>query len=235
MYELELQDVSVTYPGPVPVRALRPLSLGVAAGEMIAIVGRSGSGKSTLLNMLGLLDKPTTGHYLVRGVDTAALPESAITALRGRQFGFVFQAFHLLADRSAAENAELSLLYHRMPRRRRRRRAIAALERVGLSHRIDAMPGTLSGGERQRVTIARALAQEPRVLLCDEPTGNLDRTNSDLIMGLLGALNAEGLTVIIVTHDSQIADQMPRRLLIDDGAVTEQTTPGRSAQSQAIQ
>lgn len=221
--ELELHQVAVTYPGPIPVRALRPLSLRISRGEMIAIVGRSGSGKSTLLNVLGLLDKPTTGRYLVRGIDTMSLPENAITALRGRQFGFVFQSFHLLTDRTAAENTELSMLYQRLPRQVRRQRAEEALHRVGLSHRVDARPGTLSGGERQRVTIARALAQQPRVLLCDEPTGNLDRTNSDLIVDLLTALNDDGLTVIVVTHDTQIATRLPRCLFIDDGVVTETT------------
>jgi putative ABC transport system ATP-binding protein len=205
------------------------LSLHVSPGEMMAIVGRSGSGKSTLLNVLGLLDRPTTGRYLVRGIDTTTLPESSITALRGGQFGFVFQAFHLLSDRSAAENAELGLLYQRVPRRERRRLAVTALHRVGLSHRIDAMPGTLSGGERQRVAIARALAQQPRILLCDEPTGNLDRANADLIIDMLCALNTEGLTIIIVTHDPQVADRMPRCLYIDDGVVTERWASGPMA------
>jgi putative ABC transport system ATP-binding protein len=228
LYELELARAAVTYPGAVPVRALRPLSLRIAPGEMIAIVGRSGSGKSTLLNVLGLLDRPTAGRYLIRGVDTTTLSESAITTLRGRQFGFVFQAYHLLADRTAAENAELGLLYQRVPRRTRRARAVAALKRVGLAHRLDAMPGTLSGGERQRVAIARALAQRPRVLLCDEPTGNLDRVNSDLIMDMLTALNADGLTVVIVTHDVHIADHLPRRLHIDDGVVADSAAPDRA-------
>ncbi|WP_235828507.1 ABC transporter ATP-binding protein [Actinomadura rubteroloni] len=225
--ELELHDVSMTYPGTVPVRALRPVSLRIVTGEMTAIIGRSGSGKSTLLNILGLLDRPTAGRYLVRDIDTTTLPESAITALRGRQFGFVFQSFHLLPDRSAAENTELSLLYQRIPRRERRRRAVAALKRVGLPHRIDAMPGTMSGGERQRVAIARALAQQPRVLLCDEPTGNLDRANADLVVEMLETLNAEGLTIIIVTHDPQVAHRMSRRLHIDDGVVTESVRGAR--------
>ncbi len=219
--ELELDDVAVTYPGPVPVHALRRVSMLVRPGEFVAVTGRSGSGKSTMLNILGLLDRPTSGRYLVRGIDTSALPEWAITALRAGQFGFVFQAFHLLGDRTAAENTELGMLYQSVPARRRRLVAAQALDRVGLSHRMDAMPGTLSGGERQRVAIARALAQQPRVLLCDEPTGNLDRRSSDQIISLLAELNGAGLTVIIVTHDEQIAASLPRRLHIDDGHVTE--------------
>jgi len=220
-WEMELDQAAVTYPGAVPVRALRPVVLRIAAGEMVAVAGRSGSGKSTLLNVLGLLDRPTQGRYLVRGVDTSLLSESALTALRGREFGFVFQSFHLLADRTAAENAELGLLYRGMSAWQRRAVSCDALERVGLEHRLSAMPGTLSGGEQQRVAIARALAQRPRVLLCDEPTGNLDRKNAELVTDLLRDLAAEGLTVITVTHDIHIAAAMPRRLDIDDGVVTE--------------
>jgi putative ABC transport system ATP-binding protein len=219
--ELELDNIEVTYPGPVPVRALRRVSMLVRPGEFVAVTGRSGSGKSTMLNILGLLDRPTSGRYLVRGIDTSSLPEWAITALRAGQFGFVFQAFHLLGDRSAAENAEMGMLYQPVPARLRRLAAAQALDRVGLSHRMNAMPGTLSGGERQRVAIARALAQQPRVLLCDEPTGNLDRSSSDQIISLLAELNAAGLTVIVVTHDEQIAASLPRRVHIDDGTVTE--------------
>jgi putative ABC transport system ATP-binding protein len=225
--EMELDQAAVTYPGAVPVRALRPVSLRFAAGEMVAVAGRSGSGKSTLLNVLGLLDRPTEGRYLVRGVDTSLLSESGLTALRGREFGFVFQSFHLLADRTAAENAELGLVYRGMGAWERRAAACDALERVGLGHRLSAMPGTLSGGEQQRVAIARALAQRPRVLLCDEPTGNLDRRNSDLVTNLLRELAAEGLTVITVTHDLQIAAAMNRCLDIDDGVVTERDPVSR--------
>jgi putative ABC transport system ATP-binding protein len=220
-WEMELADAAVTYPGPVPVRALRPVSLRFAAGEMIAVAGRSGSGKSTLLNVLGLLDRPTQGRYLVRGVDTSLLSESGMTSLRASEFGFVFQTFHLLADRTAAENAELGLLYRGMGAWQRRAAACDALRRVDLGNRLAALPGTLSGGERQRVAIARALAQRPRVLLCDEPTGNLDRRNAEMVTDLLAGLAAEGLTVIVVTHDLQIADAMPRCLDIDDGVVTE--------------
>jgi len=228
-YEMELIGAAVTYPGAVPVRALRPVSVSFAAGEMVAVVGRSGSGKSTLLNVLGLLDRPTKGSYLVRGVDTSLLGEAGMTSLRAREFGFVFQTFHLLADRTAAENAELGLLYRPMGAWERREAACEALARVGLSHRLAALPGTLSGGESQRVAIARALAQRPRVLLCDEPTGNLDRRNADVVIDLLAGLASEGLTVIVVTHDAQIASAVPRCLDIDDGTVSERTPAGQEA------
>lgn len=223
---MELVEAAVTYPGAVPVQALRPASLRFGAGETVAVTGRSGSGKSTLLNVLGLLDRPTQGRYLVRGVDTSRLGERGITALRARQFGFVFQSFHLLADRSAAENAELGLLYRGTGVRERRTAACEALERVGLGHRIAALPGTLSGGERQRVAIARALAQQPRVLLCDEPTGNLDRSSSQTVTQLLAGLPDDGLTVIVATHDLQVAAAMTRRLEMEDGVVTEHATRG---------
>jgi putative ABC transport system ATP-binding protein len=223
--ELELDRVAVTYPGATPVAALRPLSLRINTGEMVGVVGRSGSGKSTLLNVLGLLDRPTGGHYLVQGLDTGTLPELALTSLRASCFGFVFQAFHLLADRTALENAALGLIYRGEPERTRREVAGWALERVGLSNRLQSLPAALSGGERQRVAIARALAQRPRVLLCDEPTGNLDRQNADQVIELLRGLHGEGLTVLIATHDEQIAASMSRVLSIDDGQVIDSWRP----------
>jgi putative ABC transport system ATP-binding protein len=226
--ELELVDAAVTYPGAIPVAALRPARLVIAAGEMLAVVGRSGSGKSTLLNVLGTLDRPTAGRYLVRGVDTGLLDEPATAALRGAQFGFVFQAFHLLPGRTAAENAELGLRYQAVPGRQRRERAADALARVGLAHRLQALPGTLSGEERQRVAIARAIAQGPRVLLCDEPTGSLDSRSSGLIMELLAALHASGLTIVVVTHDPSIAEGLPRCLTMEDGAVLDGHAVGGS-------
>jgi putative ABC transport system ATP-binding protein len=219
--EIVLDGAAVTYPGIVPVAALHPVRVQIDAGELIGIVGPSGSGKSTLLNVLGLLEKPSAGRYLVRGADTAGLTESGLTALRGMQFGFVFQAHHLLADRSARENTELPLLYRRTPARQRRAAALEALERVGLADRCDALPGTLSGGERQRVNIARALAQRPRVLLCDEPTGALDSANSWAMIDLLTGLSRDGFTVVIVTHDERIARSLPRQLCLDDGWVSE--------------
>jgi putative ABC transport system ATP-binding protein len=226
--ELVLEQVSVTYPGPVPVVALRPVDVVIRAGEMVAVVGRSGSGKSTVLNVLGLLERPSTGRYAVRGVDVGELNEAGVTAMRGAQFGFVFQAHHLLADRTARENTEVPLLYRSVPARTRRKIALDALARVGLGHRVEALPGTLSGGERQRVNIARALAQRPRVLLCDEPTGALDSTNADAMMDLLQDLNREGLTVVIVTHDEQIAATIPRVLRMNDGQVSDASARARA-------
>lgn len=219
---LVLTDVGVTYRGAEPVHALRPLTAAVSAGEMVAVVGRSGSGKSTLLNVLGLLERPTCGRYLVEGVDVGGLDERTLTALRGAYFGFVFQANHLLIDRTVRENTELPLLYRRSTARERSARALEALDRVGMRHRQDALPGTLSGGERQRVSIARALAQGPRVLLCDEPTGALDRANAATVFDLLVGLNRDGLTVIVVTHDEASVTAVGRRWRLDDGHVTEE-------------
>lgn len=223
--ELVLEQVAVTYSAAVPVRALRPASIAITSGELVGIVGRSGSGKSTLLNVLGLLERPSEGRYLVRGIDTGTLTEAGLTSLRGVQFGFVFQSHHLLADRTALENVEIPLMYRRVPARVRRRVAAEALDRVGLAHRVDALPGTLSGGERQRVTIARALIQQPRALLCDEPTGALDRTNADAVLDLLTGLNGDGLTVLVVTHDEHVAARMSRRLRLDDGVICEEREP----------
>jgi putative ABC transport system ATP-binding protein len=224
---MELLDTGVTYPGAVPVRALRPVSLTFAPGEMVAVAGRSGSGKSTLLNVLGLLDRPTQGRYLVRGVDTSKLGESALTSLRAREFGFVFQTFHLLAERTAAENAELGLLYRGIGARQRRATACEALERVGLGHRLAALPGTLSGGERQRVAIARALATRPSVLLCDEPTGNLDTATGDQILELIRRANRErATTVVMVTHDAKAAARGSRLVTMRDGCVESDAVAG---------
>jgi putative ABC transport system ATP-binding protein len=219
--ELELESVSRKFEGTRAVTALRPTNLCIQTTDTIGIVGKSGSGKSTLLNLLGLLDRPSDGCYRVRGVDTGRLKESELTAMRSEFFGFVFQRFHLLSSRTVQENTELGLLYRGMMRVQRRKRALEALERVGMCHRLDAFPDTLSGGESQRVAIARAIAQEPRVLLCDEPTGNLDQGNSDKIIDLLMELNGDGLTLVVVTHDSEIANLMRRTLTIVDGSVSE--------------
>lgn len=201
--------------------ALRPTSLEIEKGELIGVVGRSGSGKSTFLNVLGLLDKPTGGKYSIRGIETGLLSEIERTSLRSWHFGFVFQQFHLLSDRTAVENVELGLLYRGVSRRQRRQRALEALDRVGVLHRRNAFPDTLSGGEKQRVAIARAISQSPLVLLCDEPTGNVDQTNSDNIIELLREINRQGVTVVIVTHDQEIASKLPRLITVSDGEVTE--------------
>ncbi|WP_404871002.1 ABC transporter ATP-binding protein (plasmid) [Kitasatospora griseola] len=222
---IEFRGVGLTYPGPPPVTALRPCHLTVQQGEYVTIVGPSGSGKSTFLNIVGLLDAPTTGQYLLDGIDTAVLPDTDRTALRGRRIGFVFQSFHLLAHRSATENVALGMLYTTAKGRRgaaeRRMRAQDALLKVGLGHRLDSLPTRLSGGERQRVAIARALVGNPSLLLCDEPTGNLDSRTADSILALLDELHEAGMTVLLITHDPQVASRAQRMITIRDGVPTE--------------
>ncbi|MFI8102211.1 ABC transporter ATP-binding protein [Streptomyces sp. NPDC086023] len=216
---IEFRGVALTYPGPPPVEALKECDLTVNRGEFVAVVGPSGSGKSTFLNVAGLLDTPTRGRYLLDGIDTAALPDRSRTALRGRRIGFVFQSFHLLPHRTALENTALAMLYTSVPRAERLARAAEALSRVGLSPRADATPGHLSGGERQRVAIARALAGRPSLLLCDEPTGNLDSENAASVLALLDELHAAGLTLLVITHDREVAARAGRTLTIRDGQV----------------
>ncbi|MER7823759.1 ABC transporter ATP-binding protein [Streptomyces sp. NPDC096097] len=218
---IELRGVRLTYPGPPPVEALGRTDLIVGRGEFLTVVGPSGSGKSTFLNVVGLLDAPTGGTYLLDGLDTGGLPEADRTALRGRRIGFVFQAFHLLPHRSAWENVALALLYQGVAAQERRERAREALSRVGLGHRLDAMPTTLSGGERQRVAVARALVGRPALLLCDEPTGNLDSANADSILCLLEELNRSGMTILVITHDQAVAARGRRTVAIRDGVLTE--------------
>ncbi|MEU1328954.1 ABC transporter ATP-binding protein [Streptomyces sp. NPDC005865] len=202
-----------------PVHALDQVSFGVRAGELVAVVGPSGSGKSTLLNILGLLDRPSAGTYLLDGVDTADLREKERTRLRAQRIGFVFQAFHLVAHKPAGVNVVLPLVYNRAPRHDRRRVAEQALARVGMGHRVDALPHTLSGGEKQRVAIARATVHRPSLLLCDEPTGNLDTESTGMVMGHLAQLAADGLAVVVVTHDPTVADRADRVLRVRDGRV----------------
>ena len=187
---IELRGLARTYPGQPPVQALRPADLVIGPGDYVAVTGPSGSGKSTLLHLLGLLDSPTAGSYLLDGLDTRKLRDRDRSALRGRRIGFVFQAFHLLAYRTALENVLLAELYNHTPRSSRLQAAVDALGAVGLAHRLDALPTTLSGGECQRVAIARALVNRPSLLLCDEPTGNLDSRNAAALMELLDQLNA---------------------------------------------
>jgi putative ABC transport system ATP-binding protein len=218
---IELDGVGMTYPGPPPVEALKPVMLRIEDGEYVAIVGPSGSGKSTLLNLLGLLDTPTAGTYWLDGHDTSKMKEAHRTQLRADKIGFIFQAFHLMAHRTATENVAMSLVYQGIPRRKRRQIAREKLELVGLSHRLDALPTTLSGGERQRVAIARALAAGPSLLLCDEPTGNLDSKTADAIMATLDGLHAEGLTILIITHDHDVAERAQRAVTIRDGQLRE--------------
>ncbi|MFJ8473678.1 ABC transporter ATP-binding protein [Kitasatospora sp. NPDC094011] len=226
---MEMRGVGLTYPGPPPVEALRPFDLTVHHGDYLAVVGPSGAGKSTFLNIAGLLDPPTTGRYLLDGQDTASIGDARVTALRGNRIGFVFQSFHLLAHRSARENVELGMVYQRVPHRERRHRASQALHRVGLAHRMDAVPARLSGGERQRVAVARALAAEPALLLCDEPTGNLDSTTAATVLDLLDALHHQGMTIITITHDPNVARRARRIITVHDGVVDETPAPGPGA------
>ncbi len=218
---IELLGVSRTFPGPPPVEALRALDLQVRRGEHLAVIGPSGSGKSTLLHVLGCLDRPTAGDYLLDGIDVGGLPDRERTGLRGQRIGFVFQAFHLMAHRSVRENVEAAALYDGTPRTLRRERAEDAIARVGLSHRIDASPRTLSGGEQQRVAVARAILSRPSLLLADEPTGNLDTDNTDALLGLLEELCADGMTLVMVTHDDEVARRAGRRVRMVDGLLHE--------------
>lgn len=206
---------------PTTVRALQDASFDVAAGEAVAIIGRSGSGKSTLLNVLGLLDVATEGGYGVAGAEVTTLSEHDRTILRATFFGFVFQQSFLLATRTAQENVEVPLQLQGVSRRERRRRAREALDSVGLGERARFLPRAMSGGENQRVAIARAIAHKPRVLLCDEPTGNLDERTSRDVLGLLRESNGAGATLIMVTHDLALARSFPRILSVRDGRVSE--------------
>ncbi len=219
---VELEGVSRTFPGTPPVEAVKYVDLDVEAGDYMAIVGPSGSGKSTLLHILGCLDRPTSGVYRLLGLDTGSLSDGLRTSLRGSEVGFVFQAFHLLPYRSVIENVMTGLVYNRTPRRVRRRRAREALERVGLGHRIDFAPRQLSGGERQRVAIARAIATRPTLLLCDEPTGNLDSKTTESLLDLFDELRTDGLTLVIITHEELVSRRAERRVQMIDGTLIEQ-------------
>ena len=218
---IELRGVSRSFPSDPPVEALRPTDLTITRGEYVAVMGASGSGKSTLLHLLGLLDRPTAGTYLLDGVDVGSLSDGRRTALRGQRLGFVFQAFHLLPHRTVLENVVLAQLYNRIPRNQRVERARRALERVGLGHRMAFSPTKLSGGERQRVAIARAIVAEPSVLLADEPTGNLDSVNTEAILELFDELHTSGLTVVLITHDHDVAGHTGRQLRMRDGELRE--------------
>ncbi|MCL4114184.1 UNVERIFIED_CONTAM: hypothetical protein GTU68_042163 [Idotea baltica] len=218
---IELREVGRTFPGPPPVEAFKPSNLRIDQGEYVSIIGPSGSGKSTLLHLLGLLDRPTTGKYLLDGIDTGELGDNARAGLRGSRIGFVFQSFHLLHHRSVLENVELAQIYNRMPRKERRQRAVDALEQVGLAHRLSFTPRTLSGGERQRVAVARALVTEPSLLLADEPTGNLDTEMSGEIMQVLDDLHGGGLTLAVITHDLDVSRRAERQVRIVDGTLHE--------------
>ncbi|GAA3140101.1 ABC transporter ATP-binding protein [Planomonospora alba] len=219
---IELSRVCRRFPARPPVRALHEVSLRVDRGDHVAVMGPSGSGKSTLLNVLGLLDRPTSGRYLLDGVETTTLRDGARTRLRGDRIGFVFQSFHLLPHRSVVENVMLAEIYGGPARRGRRERALAALERVGVAHRAAFAPNLLSGGERQRVAIARALMGQPSLLLCDEPTGNLDSRSTGAVLDLFDGLREQGLTIVLITHEQEVGERARRRVRITDGVLVEE-------------
>jgi len=227
---IELRNIERTYStGEVKVRAVRGVSLSVRAGEFVAIMGASGSGKSTMMNTLGCLDRPTGGSYLLDGIDVSGLSRDALADIRNRKIGFVFQGFNLLARTSALENVELPMLYShkRMNGRQLREKAMAALDSVGLAGRAGHYPSQLSGGQQQRVAIARALCNEPSLLLADEPTGNLDSRTGIEIMDVFQKLNGQGITIVMVTHELDIAQYSQRNIIMRDGEVVDDAPVAR--------
>jgi putative ABC transport system ATP-binding protein len=225
---IDLVDVEKTYAlGDVEVRALRGVSFAIAAGEYVAIMGPSGSGKSTLMNLLGCLDRPTRGRYVLDGIDVSTLDDNALAAIRLKKLGFIFQGFNLLPRTSALKNVALPLFYAGLATRERNAAALVRLREVGLGERTDHKPNELSGGQQQRVAIARALVNDPAVLLADEPTGNLDSQTSEEIMALFSDLHAAGRTIIMVTHDEDVARHAKRIIRVRDGLiVADEATAG---------
>ena len=218
---VSLEAIERTFPGPPIVRALKSCDLTIHPGDFVTIVGPSGSGKSTLLNVVGLLDRPTAGRYELDGEDVSSMNERTRTAVRGQQIGFVFQSFELLNRRSSLENVMLTGLYSGVGAKQREQNARLALHSVGLESKVNSTPSLMSGGERQRVAIARALAGSPSLLLCDEPTGNLDSQTSAAILDLLDQLHESGVTIMLITHDRDIARQGARTVSIADGVLRE--------------
>ncbi|MCA1984008.1 ABC transporter ATP-binding protein [Nocardioides nematodiphilus] len=221
---VELDAIRKTYRGgSLEFEALRGIDIRIDQGEYVAVIGPSGSGKSTLMNILGCLDIPTEGTYHLGGEDVSTMSEAQLAHVRNRRIGFVFQQFHLLTSLPAWRNVELPLIYAGTGRAERRSRAVRALERVGLGDRIDHRPGELSGGQQQRVAVARALVTEPDMILADEPTGNLDSASTDAVLGLLDELHRAGRTIVLITHEHEVAARAERNLVIRDGQITADT------------
>ncbi len=224
---IELKGITKIYRmGTQTVHALRGIDLTVRDGEMVAIMGPSGSGKSTLMNMIGCLDQPTAGRYRLDGIDVSEMSDDELARVRNKKIGFVFQQFNLLARTPAIKQVELPLMYAGYGRRERRQRAQQALHAVGLGNRMDHRPDELSGGQQQRVAIARALAIQPAIILADEPTGNLDSRSGEEILNLFDQLHAQGITVVFVTHDADIAARVKRVIYIRDGLIVDDTAAG---------
>ncbi len=224
---VEIQNVSKVYnPGENEVWALDHVNVTIDEGEFVAIIGQSGSGKSTLMNMLGCLDVPTSGTYKLHGQDVSDLDDNELSDIRNREIGFIFQGFNLIPNLTALENVELPLIYRGVGKAKRRTLSEEALGKVGLQHRMEHRPSEMSGGQQQRVAIARAIAQAPPVILADEPTGNLDSNSTKEIMGILQKLHSEGRTVILITHDNEIASQANRIIKIRDGRIESDTLVG---------
>ena len=228
---LDIDDVTKSYPGEPPVLALRGVSLNVGRGELVGIIGPSGSGKTTLLQLMGTLDRPTSGTVRITGLDVASMADEDLVYLRATRIGFIFQQFFLAEHATVSDNVADGLLYAGIPVTQRRRRALEALELVGLAERAHARPTQLSGGQRQRVAIARAVVGQPAIVLADEPTGNLDQATGRSILALIDRLHQAGSTIVVITHDDAVADHMHRRIEILDGQIVSDTGPDSAEQS----